>query len=150
VSDRWEDALAIEKLNLLYTQSYAGFLATIANAGILVFLLWGLASPAGLGSWFAYVVSITLARFLLVSWYHQQPRASEETARWRARFLVGVGAAGLGWGLAICREIVAAHEGKIWVENAPEGGAIFFVELPVPERVTYLITSVGDTPQIAA
>ena len=100
VSDRWECALAVEKLNLLYTQSSAGFFATIANAGILVFLLWGIASPVGLGAWFAYVVSVTLARFLLVSWYHQQPRVPEETARWRVRFLVGAGAAGLGWGLA--------------------------------------------------
>ena len=98
--DRWEDALAVEKLNLLYNQSSAGFLATIANAGILIFLLWGIASPVGLGAWFAYVVSVTLARFFLVSWYHQQPRAPEETAQWRARFLVGAGAAGLGWGLA--------------------------------------------------
>ena len=59
-------------------------------------------------------------------------------------------AGGTGLGLAICREIVAAHEGKIWVENAPQGGAIFFVTLPVPEHVAHLITAVGETPQIAA
>ncbi len=41
------------------------------------------------------------------------------------------GAGGTGLGLAICREIVAAHAGHIWAENSPEGGAVFYIELPV-------------------
>ena len=40
------------------------------------------------------------------------------------------GAGGTGLGLAICKEIIAAHEGKIWAENNPEGGSIFHFELP--------------------
>ncbi|MEM1022857.1 MAG: ATP-binding protein [Myxococcota bacterium] len=38
---------------------------------------------------------------------------------------------GLGLGLAICKQIVDKHNGRIWVENLPEGGAKFVVELPV-------------------
>jgi signal transduction histidine kinase len=38
---------------------------------------------------------------------------------------------GLGLGLFIAKQIVEAHQGKIWVENAPEGGAIFVVQLPL-------------------
>ena len=40
-----------------------------------------------------------------------------------------------GLGLCIAKEIVSAHHGKIRVENAPEGGSCFVVELP------------ADTPQ---
>ena len=37
---------------------------------------------------------------------------------------------GSGLGLAICREIVAAHGGRIWIEDSPLGGARVAFELP--------------------
>jgi signal transduction histidine kinase/GAF domain-containing protein len=36
-----------------------------------------------------------------------------------------------GLGLAICRGIVEAHQGRIWVERASDGGACFIFVLPV-------------------
>jgi len=39
---------------------------------------------------------------------------------------------GLGMGLAICKSIIVEHGGRIGAENHPDGGAIFFFELPVP------------------
>jgi C4-dicarboxylate-specific signal transduction histidine kinase len=38
---------------------------------------------------------------------------------------------GLGVGLSISRSIVEAHDGRIWAENDPDGGAIFRVRLPL-------------------
>jgi signal transduction histidine kinase len=38
---------------------------------------------------------------------------------------------GLGLGLAIARTIVIAHQGRMWGQNNPGGGATFHVELPV-------------------
>jgi PAS domain S-box-containing protein len=37
---------------------------------------------------------------------------------------------GLGLGLFITKQIILAHEGRIWVESAPGAGATFFAELP--------------------
>jgi PAS domain S-box-containing protein len=42
---------------------------------------------------------------------------------------------GRGLGLHFCRLVVAAHRGKIRVENRSSGGAIFFVELPLNQEV---------------
>jgi PAS domain S-box-containing protein len=42
-----------------------------------------------------------------------------------------VGSTGLG--LAICREIVSSHGGRIWVDDHPDGGAVFVVDLPLAE-----------------
>ncbi len=37
---------------------------------------------------------------------------------------------GSGIGLALAREIVNVHQGRIWAENRPEGGSRFIVQLP--------------------
>ena len=41
------------------------------------------------------------------------------------------GAGGTGLGLSICKEIITAHKGRIWAENNPDDGAIFFFEIPI-------------------
>jgi len=38
---------------------------------------------------------------------------------------------GLGLGLAICRSVAEAHHGVLWAENAPEGGAVFHIKIPI-------------------
>ena len=38
---------------------------------------------------------------------------------------------GMGLGLTICRAIVEAHQGRIWVEQAAAGGAVFVFTLPL-------------------
>ncbi|HKC44986.1 MAG TPA: ATP-binding protein [Burkholderiales bacterium] len=36
-------------------------------------------------------------------------------------------------GLSICRNIIAAHGGRLWVENNPNRGATFYFTVPVAQ-----------------
>ncbi len=38
---------------------------------------------------------------------------------------------GRGLGLSVVHSVIAEHGGRLWVENRPEGGAVFVLELPV-------------------
>jgi two-component system sensor histidine kinase DctS len=40
-------------------------------------------------------------------------------------------AEGMGMGLNICRSIIEFHQGRLWVENNPQGGTIFVITLPI-------------------
>lgn len=40
------------------------------------------------------------------------------------------GVSGTGLGLSITRGIVEAHNGRVWAQNRPGGGAVFFMRLP--------------------
>jgi PAS domain S-box-containing protein len=48
---------------------------------------------------------------------------------------------GMGLGLAICRDIVAAHGGDISATNSPDRGALFRFTLPVPQEHEQWMTS---------
>ena len=49
------------------------------------------------------------------------------------------GAGGTGLSLSICREIIAAHRGRIWAENNPERGATFSFLIPIDNRGDFKI-----------
>ncbi len=48
------------------------------------------------------------------------------------RRLVGRSIPGTGMGLAICRQIIQAHNGSIYAKGEPDKGATFIIELPKP------------------
>jgi C4-dicarboxylate-specific signal transduction histidine kinase len=42
---------------------------------------------------------------------------------------------GLGMGLSICRTLIAGHGGRLWAERRAEGGAAFYVALPLAKEL---------------
>ncbi|MEZ4590621.1 MAG: sensor histidine kinase KdpD [Chloroflexota bacterium] len=45
------------------------------------------------------------------------------------------GVSGTGLGLSITRGIVEAHNGRVWAQNQPGRGAVFFIKLPLADTV---------------
>jgi len=54
-------------------------------------------------------------------------------------------AEGTGIGLSIVKRIIDVHGGSIWIESAPDGGAVFAFKLPFPSSEAS--PSKGDTPR---
>lgn len=44
-------------------------------------------------------------------------------------------ASATGLGLAICKEIIAGHNGKIWAEPYKKGGSIFRFQIPEQQDI---------------
>lgn len=55
---------------------------------------------------------------------------------------------GKGLGLSICKGIIEAHDGRIWVESEPEKGCAFCVSLP--RRQSAAVTSSETAPSSGA
>jgi PAS domain S-box-containing protein len=89
-----------EQTRLLYAQAPTGFIVTLLNAGIVTVVLWHEIAPPVLVSWFALMVVVTLARFLLVQRYRRAAPPADQVCRWRTRFIIGASGAGLAWGAA--------------------------------------------------
>lgn len=54
--------------------------------------------------------------------------------------------AGSGMGLWIAHGLLAAQQGRIWVENEADGGARFTIVVPSPGRPTAPATMTNDRP----
>lgn len=56
-------------------------------------------------------------------------------------------ASGAGLGLAICKAVAQLHDGRIWVEDRPGGGALFQVDIPIGEvHADEPVINIGSAP----
>jgi signal transduction histidine kinase/GAF domain-containing protein len=90
---------------------------------ILVDTLMQKALPPGLPD--------AVSRAVRVRIIDQGPGVPEEEQERIFRSFYSLDAHGNGLGLAICRGIIEAHQGRIWVESGEQGGSCFVFVLPI-------------------
>ncbi|MEO8144717.1 MAG: PAS domain S-box protein [Betaproteobacteria bacterium] len=96
MSDR---KLTAVRVAALFNVARAAYFASVANAGLVVLVLWG-SVPAGLlVGWFAALALLTMARVGLQAWYWRAP-ALREPPRWELWFAAGALGAGAIWAVA--------------------------------------------------
>jgi two-component system sensor histidine kinase KdpD len=60
------------------------------------------------------------------------------------------GDGGIGLGLTICRAIITAHDGKIWLTNRPGGGTLVSFTLPVSSAARALQSTSSESTMTEA
>ena len=152
-----------ERVKLLYTQAPIGFVVTVLNAGVVVFILWGSVASSLLIAWLVLIVTITLLRFALVQRYRRAAATADQVRSWRILFILGAGAAGMAWGaiglLLFLPELMAHQVFLAFVLGGMAVGAVgllssvrtaflaFFIPTVLPIIVRFLVQ--GGTVPVA-
>lgn len=96
-----EPRLQAARIRTLYANAKPGYFAELANAGILVALLWGPFSAGALLAWFALLLCVTIGRTAL-HWRFMRASAQRGPAgTWKRRFVFGALASGAVWALGV-------------------------------------------------
>ena len=91
-----EDRLSAERVAALFSIARPGYYGSIANAGLLLVVLWDQFPPLLLATWFGLLVALTLVRIALNRRYLREGAAADP-ASWERRFALGALAAGALW-----------------------------------------------------
>jgi two-component system sensor histidine kinase KdpD len=112
---------------------------------LLCNLLENAARHAGEGRWVCVAASTTVTELRVSVSDRGAGVPGDSAERIFAKFVHGTSLPsrdGVGLGLAICRTIIEAHGGRIWVEPANQGGACFVFALPLgsPPDISLIAT----------
>ena len=88
------------QVRLLYGNANVGVAVTLVATSILGRVQWGVVAHPIILSWCLYMFLVAAGRLTLARCYWRSAPSSLETRRWRTRFAVGAGLAGIGWGAA--------------------------------------------------
>ncbi len=85
---------------------------------------------APMGSGEILISAATAEDFVQITVADTGPGLSQDVAKQLFQAFVSTKRDGMGLGLSICRTIIEGHEGKIWAEERPSGGALFHFTVP--------------------
>jgi PAS domain S-box-containing protein len=92
------DRLYAARVRQLYKQSHIGIVASLANAIILIALLWELVPHSASVIWFSVMVVITVLRYALFYKYRRSSLSPANAGVFSIGFVIGVGLYGMVWG----------------------------------------------------
>jgi len=94
-------AVHAERIRTLYRQSLGLLLVNPLNAALVAVALWWSADRRALIGWVMATAAVAAFRAYYRREYLRDPAPDSDTARWARRLVVGAGASGLLWGLAV-------------------------------------------------
>ncbi len=96
-----ESRLRAARIRAMYANARPGYFAELANAGILVALLWGPFSAAALLAWFALLLAVSFGRTALHWRFVHASGDAGPAPAWKRRFAYGSLASGAVWALGV-------------------------------------------------
>ncbi len=136
-------SIEAQQVRLLYAQVPTGLVASVLNAGITVFVLWNAVAHPVLIGWFALIVVVTLSRFMLVRMYRRAAPTADCIHLWRTRFITGVAAAGIVWGMAgivlFPPESIAHQVFLVFILGGMAAGAIATLSSVMPAFLVFFL-----------
>lgn len=97
--DAEDEALSGARVSTLYRVARPAYATTLANAAILVAVLWGATAGAVLPAWYAAVLAVTLARLALQRAFARDG-GQGDARNWESRFALGALVSGAIWAYA--------------------------------------------------
>src|SRR3970282_2015256 len=96
-----ESRLRAARIRAMYDNARPGYFAELANAGILVALLWGPFSAAALLAWFALLLAVSFGRTALHWRFAHASGDAAPAPAWKRRFVLGSLGCGAVWALVV-------------------------------------------------
>jgi signal transduction histidine kinase len=82
---------------LLYENATTGIVVTILIASVVAYAHWDLGPRVIASAWFAYMLLVSAARFVVVQRYWRASAIDDENGRWNVAFVAGTAMAAAGW-----------------------------------------------------
>ena len=128
--------LRAELVRLLYASSSIALITTPLASITLAIIGWTRAPAALVLAWLGYVLAVAVTRALMVQRFRRLPPDAVDVTTWSRRFVVGVAAAGLGWGMAALLFFSTSTPWQMFLALVLAGVAMAAVPVLVTSRLS--------------